>query len=73
MEKTINMAIDDFKKAMARAIMESGLPAIVMEPIIGDYYLEVAKAAQNALAADRRREKEEAEKETEEKDEGGDS
>lgn len=73
MEKTINMAIDDFKRGMAKVITESGLPAIVIEPIIGDYYLEVAKAAQNALAADRRREKEEAEKETEEKDEGGDS
>lgn len=59
-QKTITMLIAEFKKNLFNTVNQSGLPAAVIEPILGNMYQEVANIVAMQLKKD---EAEEGEKE----------
>lgn len=52
-QKTVTIAIADFRETIIQAINESGLPAAVIEPILGNIYQQVAALAAAQLKEDR--------------------
>lgn len=71
MEKTINIIIDDFRKGLIKCVEEAGLPAVVLLPYMKEVCGQLEAVAVNALANDRKKQKEAEEKEKEEVEEDG--
>lgn len=51
-EKTITIAIDEFKKNLAACINNSNLPAIIIESILQNYYYEAREIGRGNLEQD---------------------
>lgn len=67
MDKTVNIIIDDFRKGLIRCVEEAGLPAVVLLPYMKEVCTQLETVAANALAIDRKKQKEAKEKAEEEK------
>ena len=53
MEKPITLIIDDLRRELAEAIERSRLPAVIIEPILKQFYVQIAEIAIQQTAADR--------------------
>nr|DAW47937.1 MAG TPA: hypothetical protein [Caudoviricetes sp.] len=57
-QKTITVLISEFKTSIFNAVNDSGLPAAVIEPILGSLYQQVAAIAAAQLEKDKLQEDE---------------
>lgn len=57
-QKTITMAISEFKEKLFNVVNNCGLPAAVIEPILGNMYQQVAAIATAQLEKDKLQEEE---------------
>ena len=53
MEKPITLIIDDLRRELAEAIERSRLPAVIIEPILKQFYVQIAEIAIQQTAKDR--------------------
>lgn len=63
MEKPLSVKIDEFKTGVGRLCNESGLPTILLEPIIKDLYMEL-RTLNAQIAEKEKREWEESQRNT---------
>lgn len=61
MDKPITLIIDDLRREIAEAIERSQMPAVIVEPILRQFYLQIAEIAATQTAKDRQEYREEAE------------
>nr|DAF80695.1 MAG TPA: hypothetical protein [Caudoviricetes sp.]DAQ83855.1 MAG TPA: hypothetical protein [Caudoviricetes sp.] len=57
-QKTITVLISEFKTSIFNAVNDSGLPAAVIEPILGSLYQQVAAIAAAQLEQEKANEQE---------------